>query len=300
MTPQVPRPPLNSDFAIAHKTTPFLDIDTPEKLHSYRETVHLMFTLENGVAGKEDKITGSKLNIPGLAGPMRATILRPKNPTLTTAQTPGVLHIHGGGLATGTRVLGYIFNGWIEELGDVIVTAEYQLAPDHPAPAGMEDSFAALVWMAEHAEDLGFHPSKLIIGDGSAGGNIAAGLELLARDRNGPTLAGQVLMYPWVSDSMAWPLIEQYGDIAPVSKANLATVDDYAFGANREHSDMYTAPLRAETLARLPLTYMDVGEADVFRDQNVAYFHVWPGSWHGFDVFVPGAKVSRRAVRARL
>jgi acetyl esterase/lipase len=312
MTSPIPRQPLNPDLASAHKTTPFLDVDTPEKLHSYRETVHPMFTLENAIQGKEDTISTTELDIPGPAGPMRATILRPKNPTLTAAQTPGVLHIHGGGLATGTRFLGYTFNDWIEELGAVIVTAEYRLAPDHPAPAGLEDSYAALQWMAEHAEDLGFNAQKLIVGGGSAGGNIAAGLALLARDRDGPKLAGQVLMYPWVSDSMEWPSIEQYGHIAPVSKANLVTINNYAFGANREHADMYTAPLRAESLAGLPPTYLDVGEADVFRDQDVAYaaklwaggvsteFHVWPGSWHGFDVFVPGAEVSRRAVRARL
>ncbi|KAJ0425141.1 alpha/beta hydrolase fold protein [Aspergillus carlsbadensis] len=312
MTPQIPRPPLNPDLAETHKRVPFLDIDTPEKLLSYRETVHPMFTLESATHGKEATIATSELDIPGPAGPMRATILRPKNPTLTAAQTPGVLHIHGGGLATGTRFLGYTFNDWIEALGAVIVTAEYRLAPDHPAPAGLEDSYAALVWMAAHAADLGFNASKLVVGGGSAGGNIAAGLALLARDRGGPRLAGQVLMYPWVSDSMEWPSVEQYGDIAPVSKSNLATVNDYAFGVGRERADMYTAPLRAASLAGLPPTYLDVGEADVFRDQDVAYaaklwaggvsteFHVWPGSWHGFDVFVPGVEVSRRAVRARL
>ncbi|KAL3490102.1 Alpha/Beta hydrolase protein [Aspergillus germanicus] len=272
MSPQIPSPPLNPDLASAHKTTPFLDIHTPEKLHSYRETVHPF-------------------------GPHARHDPRPKNPTLTAPQTPGVLHIHGGGLATGTRFLGYTFNDWIEELGAVIVTAEYRLAPDYPAPAGLEDSYAALVWMAEHAEDLRFNPSKLIVGGGSAGGNIAAGLALLARDRNGPHLAGQVLMYPWVSDSMSWPSIEQYGDI-------------------REHADMYTAPLRAESLAGVPPTVFRCLRGGCFPRPGCGVcgevvgrlwaggvstkFPVWPGNWHGFDVFVPGAEVSRRAVRARL
>ncbi|KAL2840546.1 alpha/beta hydrolase fold protein [Aspergillus pseudoustus] len=317
MTSQIPRPPLNPDLAEAHKTTPLLDIDTPEKLHSYRATVHPMFTLENAIRGKEATIATEELEIPGPIGPLHATVLRPKNPTRTATETPGVLHIHGGGLATGTRFLGYTFNDWIEELGAVIVTAEYRLAPEHPAPAGLEDSYAGLVWMAEHAVQLGFNPDKLIIGGGSAGGNIAAGLALLARDRGGPKLAGQVLMYPWVDDSLDWHSTEQFGDIAPVTWDNMVTVSKYAFGAGHEYADMYTAPLRAAKekeggLAGLPPTYLDVGEADVFRDQDVAYasalwkggvsteLHVWPGAWHGFDVFVPGADVSQRAIKARL
>ncbi|KAL3454920.1 Alpha/Beta hydrolase protein [Aspergillus heterothallicus] len=253
MTSLTSRPPLGSDLAEAHKTTPFLDIDTPEKLHSYRATVH--------------PIT-KDLEIPGPAGLVRATVLRPKNPTRSPSQTPGVLHIHGGGLATGTRFLGYTFNDWITNLGAVIVTAEYRLAPEHLAPAGLEDSYAALVWMAAHADELGFNPSKLIIGGGSAGGTIAAGLALLTRDRNGPRLAGQVLMYPWVSDSLEWDSVEQYGDIAPVSRENIVTISRYAFGERGEYADMYTSPLRAAErgLQGLPPTYFDVGEADVFRD----------------------------------
>jgi acetyl esterase/lipase len=102
MTPQIPHPPLNADLASAHKTTPFLDIDTPEKLHFYHETMHPIFTFKSAIRGKEDKIRIIKLNIPGPAGPMRNIILRPKNPTQTATPTPGVLHIHGGGLVTGT------------------------------------------------------------------------------------------------------------------------------------------------------------------------------------------------------
>lgn len=197
----------------------------------------------------------------------------------------------------------------------MILTAEYRLAPEHPHPAPLEDSYAALEYMAAHAAELGFNPGKLVVAGGSAGGNLAAGVALLARDRaGGPNLAGQVLMYPWVSDSMGMDSgsIRQYGDIAPVRETDLATVNDYAFGREREFADMYTAPARAESLAGLPPTLLDVGEADVFRDQDVGFaaslwrdgvqteFHVWPGSWHGFDVFVPGAGVSRRAGRVRV
>ncbi|KAL4867739.1 hypothetical protein BDV12DRAFT_170757 [Aspergillus spectabilis] len=307
-----PRPSLDSDLAEVHKNVPSIDVDTPEKLHAYREAIAPMFTLENVIRGKEDTISAEEIDIPGPAGPMRATIFRPKNQTRTVEETPGILHIHGGGLTTGNRFLGFTMLDWIENLDAVIITAEYRLAPDHPQPAALEDSYAALKYMADHAAELGFNPDKFIVCGGSAGGNLAAGVALLARDRSGPKLAGQVLMYPYLSDSTESLSVQQYGDIAPVTKANLATVSDYAFGKNREYADMYTAPARATNLAGLPPTLIDVGEADIFRDQDVAYasglwrdgvsteLHVYPGAWHGFDVFVPDAPVSRRAIATRL
>ncbi|KAL4912528.1 Alpha/Beta hydrolase protein [Aspergillus aurantiobrunneus] len=304
--------PLNPELAEVHNRIPSLDVDTPEKLQAYRKAIAPMFTLENTIRGKENAVATEEFNIPGPAGPMLATIFRPKNQTRTVEETPGVLHIHGGGLATGNRFLGLSLLDWVEELGAVIVTAEYRLAPEHPHPAPLEDTYAALKYMGDHAAELGFNPAKLLVAGGSAGGHLAAGVALLARDRAGPKLAGQVLMYPWVDDSTESLSVQQYGNIAPVKKANLATINDYAFGKNREYADMYTVPARAKSLAGLPPTFLDVGEADVFRDQDVAYasalwrdgvsteFHVYPGCWHGFDVFAPDASISRRAMTARL
>ncbi|KAL4808249.1 Alpha/Beta hydrolase protein [Aspergillus unguis] len=307
----MPFSPIDPELTGPHQNIPSLDINTPSKLSTYRTAIAPIFTLENTLKGHESTVSTKELLIPGPAGPMPATIFRPANPR-PLSQTPGILHIHGGGLSTGNRFLGFTLLDWVEQLGAVILTAEYRLAPEHPQPAALEDSYAALEYMFGHAEELGFNPDKLIVAGGSAGGNLAAGVALLARDRSGPKLAGQVLMYPWVDDDMNSQSIEQYGDIAPVRKEDLATVNDYAFGVGREYADMYTVPARAESLAGLPPTLIDVGEADVFRDQDVQYaqrlwrdgvpteLHVWPGAFHGFDVFVPGAGISQRAVAVRL
>ncbi|KAL2813042.1 Alpha/Beta hydrolase protein [Aspergillus cavernicola] len=312
MTSQIPRPPLDPELAEVHQTVPRLDVSTPEKLHSYRKSLEPLFTLENTMRGKEHLVSAEDLDIPGPGGPMRATIFRPKTNPRPAAKTPGILHIHGGGLATGNRFLGLTMLDWVDTLGAVILTAEYRLTPEHPQPAGLEDTYAALKYMSDHAADLGFNPTKLVVCGGSAGGTLTAGVTLLARDRHGPQIAGQILIYPYVDDSMSSFSVEQYGDISPVTKADLVTISDYAYGEKREYADMYTAPARAESLAGLPRTFLDVGEADVFRDEGVAYagalwrdgvsteLHVWPGSWHGFDVFVPGAGVSERARAARL
>ncbi|PYH88609.1 alpha/beta-hydrolase [Aspergillus ellipticus CBS 707.79] len=308
----IARAPLDADLAAVHQGIPLLDIGTDKKRATYREFVNSLFTLENTLRGHEDTVTYEERDIPGPAGPMRATIFRPKHATRSVEATPGVLHIHGGGLTSGNRFLGLTMIDWVESLGAVLVTAEYRLAPEHPHPAPLEDSYAALQWMGAHAADLGFNPQRFIITGGSAGGNLAAGVALLARDRNGPALCAQLLTYPWVDDRIDSPSIHQYGDIAPVTKDSLIETSAMAFGEQHQHADMYTAPGRATDLSGLPPTLIDVGEADIFRDQDVAYasglwrggvsteLHVWPGAWHGFDVFVPDAPVSRRAAAARL
>ncbi|KAL4875018.1 Alpha/Beta hydrolase protein [Aspergillus karnatakaensis] len=307
-----PRPSLNPDLAEVHKTALSLDVDTPEKLHSYREAIAPFFTLENTIRGNEDAVSAEEFDIPGPACPLRTTVFRPKNRTRTVEDTPGILHVHGGGLTTGNRFLGLTMLDWVTELGAVILTADYRLAPEHPQPAALEDTYAALQFLASHAAEFGFNPDKIIVVGGSAGGNLAAGVALLARDRSGPRLAGQVLMYPWLDDRTDSLSVQQYADIPPVKKSELITVSHYAFGRNGEYADIYTAPSRATNLTGLPPTLIDVGEADVFRDQDVAYasalwrdgvsteLHVYPGSWHGFDVFVPDAPISRRAIATRL
>lgn len=312
MSASIPRPPLNPELAAAHQNVPLMDVGTPEKLHAYRQSLESIFTAEIVLKGKEDVISYEERDIPGPAGPMKATIFRPKHSTRTVENTPGFVHIHGGGLTTGNRFLGFTVLDWVETFGAICVTAEYRLAPEHPQPAALEDSYAALKWTSEHATELGFNPDKLVVTGGSAGGNLAAGVALLARDRSGPVLRGQVLVYPWVDDRMDSLSIQQYGDILPVTKENLVHAGDLAWGVNREHANMYTAPMRATDLSGLPPTWIDVGEADVVRDQDIAYaaalwrdgvsteLHVWPGCWHGFDLFVPEAPVSQQAKATRV
>ncbi|KAJ5681327.1 esterase/lipase [Penicillium maclennaniae] len=249
---------------------------------------------------------------PDRQGPMRASVFRPKTQRKPGQLAPGVLHIHGGGHCSGNRFMGLAsVLGWVEEFGVVLVSAEYRLAPEHPQPAQLHDSYAALVWMSENAQELGISQAQIIVCGGSAGGNLAAGVVLLARDLSGPRVHGQLLMYPWLDDSNATGSMQQFGDIPPWTKSNSIDACNYALGVNREHATMYSVPSHAKDLGGLPPTFIDVGEADPFRDEDVDYasalwkagvsteLHVWPGCWHGFDVFVPDAPISRRAKLAR-
>lgn len=272
------------------------------------------FKIETVIQGHEETISYEDTDIPGPTGPMRATILRSKHQQhSTTEDTPGILNIHGGGHCMGSRFFGITsLLPCITALGAVCVTAEYRLAPEHPQPAQLDDTYAALAWMSDHAQELGFNPRKLIVYGGSAGGNLAAGVSLLARDRAGPSILGQVLVYPWLDDSNETLSMRQCADIQPWTRQNAVVACDYAFGKNREHVSGYTVPSHATDLVGLPPAFIDVGTADPFRDESVDFaaallrcgvaveLHLWPGCWHGFDHIVLNATISRRAVAARL
>ncbi|KAJ5587808.1 uncharacterized protein N7459_003573 [Penicillium hispanicum] len=312
MASNLPQPFMHPDLAQVHSQLPQNDeIGTPEALANRRR--FLNFTLEDTLRGREDVIAHEEREIPGPTGPLTASIFRPKKTAESTQQQPqtqtlGILHIHGGGHCSGNRFLGIASAlDWVEELGAVVVSAEYRLAPEHPQPAQLEDSYAALEWLSGHAQELGVSADHIVVCGGSAGGNLAAGVVLLARDRSGPKIRGQLLMCPWLDDSNATGSMRQLGHLAPWTLSNSVHACDYALGVDRRHATMYTVPARADDLRGLPPTFMDVGDADVFRDEDVAYaaalwkagvsteLHVWAGCWHSFDIFVPDAPISHRA-----
>ena len=100
-----------------------------------------------------------------------------------------------------------------EQLSCVVVSVEYRLAPEHPHPAPVEDCYAGLAWMAEHAAEIGVDPTRIVVAGGSAGGGLAAATALVARDRGGPALAGQILIYPMLDDRNDTPSSEEVAGI---------------------------------------------------------------------------------------
>ncbi|OQD74165.1 hypothetical protein PENDEC_c012G02290 [Penicillium decumbens] len=311
MSPDLRRPPFDPDLAEAQKGFPKnTEIKTPEDIAARR--IALNFSVEDILRGKEDTIHHEERDIPGPAGSLKASIFRPKAQQKPGHQAPGILHLHSGGHCSGNRFIG--LQGvldWVEEFGAVLVSAEYRLTPEHPQPAQVEDSYAGLVWLGENAQELGVNPDQIIVCGCSSGGNLAAGVVLLARDRSGPKIRGQILMAPWLDDSNSTSSIQQFGDLFPWTRSNNIDGSNYALGVNREHATIYTVPSRAKDLSGLPPTFVDTGDCDIFRDEDIDYastlwkggvsteLHVWPGCWHGFDVFVPDAPISRRARSAR-
>ncbi|GAA0421287.1 alpha/beta hydrolase [Leifsonia naganoensis] len=248
---------------------------------------------------------------PASAPEVAVTVIRPVD---AAPGAPGVLGIHGGGQVLGTRFFG---TGELIDLavrhGVVGVAVEYRLSPEHPGTAAGEDCFAALVWMAEHADELGIDPARLLVSGASAGGGLSAAVALMARDRGGPALAGQLLNCPMLDDRNRTPSSRQYDGIGAWDRNNNDTAWDAILGSDRftDRVSPYSAPARAADLSGLPPTYVEVGAAEVFRDESIDYasriwatggeaeLHVWSGAYHGFSGFSPDAIVSRAALDAR-
>ncbi|MDI1435820.1 alpha/beta hydrolase [Polyangium sorediatum] len=227
---------------------------------------------------------------------------------------PGIYNIHGGGMVMCNRFAAvHPLVDWAMKHDAVGVTVEYRLAPEHPAPIPVEDCYAGLAWMAEHAEELRFDPECLVIFGGSGGGGLAAGTTLLSRDRQGPKLAGQLLQCPMIDDRNETVSSHQYQGTGIWDRTSNLTGWTAVLGDKRgtENVSPYSAPARATDLRGLPPTFIDVGAAEVFRDEDVAYasaiwaaggdceLHVWGGAFHGFYDIAPTSEIAKACLAAR-
>ena len=249
--------------------------------------------------------------IPGPDGELSATVFRPR---ASSGLRPGILFLHGGGMIIGDRFTGIEeLLDWTEVHGAVSVTVDYPLAPEHPDPAPVEGAYAALLWMVEHSQTLGIDPARLMLAGSSAGAGIAAGLALMARDRGGPALLAQLLNSPMLDDRNDTVSSHQYTHTGSWSRESNDTGWVALLGDRRRSPEVspYAAPARAQDLYGLPPALIDVGSAEVFRDEAVAYatalwaagvqaeLHVWAGGFHMFHGPAPMAAVSLAAVATR-
>lgn len=245
--------------------------------------------------------------IPGRDGdpavPIR--IYRPERRSAPAA----VYHVHGGGFIAGDLDTEHAFNvGLARELGVVVVSVDYRLAPEAPFPGGLEDVYAGLVWTAAHAEKLGIDPGRIAIQGTSAGGGLCAALALLARDRGGPHIAFQFLSVPELDDRLATPSMTEFIDTPMWSRPRAVLSWDCYLGPGRAGGDdvsSYAAPARATDLAGLPPAYVSVMHFDPLRDEGIAYalamlaagvtveLHLFPGTFHG-SMLIRDAAISKR------
>ncbi|MFD7918308.1 alpha/beta hydrolase fold domain-containing protein [Streptomyces sp. NPDC059740] len=253
-------------------------------------------------------------SVPGPAGAPEISLVICR-PTGATEPTPAVYHIHGGGMVLGHNRVGLDdLLDYGQELGFAVVSVEYRLAPETRHPGPVEDCYAGLVWTAEHAEELGVDPGRIVVVGGSAGGGLAAAVALLARDRKGPALLGQLLMCPMLDDRNDTPSARQMTGLGVWDSAANEAGWTALLGEARGTDEVspYAAPARATDLSGLPPAFIDVGSTETFRDEDVAYatriwqaggqaeLHVWPGGFHGFDSIAPRAALSADAREARL
>jgi acetyl esterase/lipase len=229
--------------------------------------------------------------------------------------SPALYHIHGGGMIVGhPRWIGDDYLDWAEEFGATLVSVDYRLAPEAPHPAPVEDCYAGLAWVAENATNLGIDADRIVIVGESAGGGLAAATTLLARDRGGPALAAQILLCPMLDDRNDTPSAIQGEGRGVWDRAANELGWSALLGDSRGGPDVspYAAPGRQKDLSGLPSTYIDVGTAETFRDEAVAYasriwrsggqaeLHVFAGGFHGYHALAPHAAISQDTKRARV
>ena len=252
------------------------------------------------------------LRRPDCQGELRLLIVRPR---AHRAPSPAILHFHGGGYVAGVPEMARAtVAAYAAELGAVVVSVDYRLAPEHPYPAGLDDAYTALEWLHREAASLGVDASRIAVSGDSAGGGLAAGLALLARDRGEFALAFQHLAWPGLDDRtcVRRDLSAFVGQFIWTQDSNV-----YAWSSllgtppGGRDVPVYAAPARATHLAGLPPACVQVGALDLFVDENVEYarrlvaagvpceLHVYPGAPHGFTMAWRAA-VSRACERDSL
>lgn len=186
---------------------------------------------------------------------------------------PVAVYFHGGGFMSNSvdthdefcRVL-------TNEIDAIFVSVGYRLAPEHKYPGAVEDSYAATEWAAEHAEEIGGDSSRLLVVGDSAGGNLAAAVAQMARDRDGPNIEHQVLLYPQLSqDDQEFASYEENGEGYFISIEDIEYFKDLYFEGDTDAEEPYASPLNADDLSGLPSATIATGGFDPLRDEGVAY-----------------------------
>ena len=268
----------------------------------------LLQTMVADLPPNENVVTEDR-EIPGPedAPPMGVRIYHPKT---ASCILPGIFFIHGGGMIMGS-VEGENLKATelCEAIQAVVVSVEYRLAPEYPHPAPVQDCYAALKWMAQNAEELAFDVDRLAVVGGSAGGGLTIATTMMARDMGFPRICFQMPLYPMIDDRNETPSSYEIMDVGIWDREGNIEAWEWYLGVNP--ADDYAAPARAENLAGLPPTFIDVGELDLFRDEDIQFaarliqavvlteLHVYPGAYHASEVFAPEAALSKSILARR-
>ncbi|TQR86575.1 alpha/beta hydrolase [Mycobacterium hodleri] len=230
-------------------------------------------------------------SIPGVVGDIEVRIYRPT----PTTDGPALVYFHGGGMVLGSN---HSFEPLARMLSAAtaatVVSVDYRLAPENPPPAQFEDAYAATTWVVDNAEQLRLDPTRVAVGGDSAGGSLAAAVALAARDRGGPAILAQLLMYPGLDRDMAASSIVSQPDAPLLSLDDITFMHDLADrGAGPPH-DAYRVPAYAADLSGLPQAIVLTAGSDPIRDWGERYatrlrdagvqttLTRYPGVYHGF------------------
>jgi len=244
------------------------------------------------------------LRIPGPAGEISIRVYSPKSQT----PSPALVYFHGGGWVLGDlESHDHVCRALANSASCVVLSVDYRLAPEHKFPAAVEDSYAATVWIADHADELGIDVSRIAVGGDSAGGNLAAVVSQMARDSGGPKLVFQLLIYPGTDMMMNLPSVDENADGPLLTKAAMHWFVDNYLNGEEDRTNPLASPLLASSLKDLPPAFIITAECDPLRDEGEAYalrleeagvpveVEQYEGMPHGFFSFGAALEGGRRA-----
>ncbi|GAB2644759.1 alpha/beta hydrolase [Prescottella soli] len=283
-------------------TLPQVDITDPV---AFRERQRIRAAeLAANVVRPHDLTVVDRL-VPGPAGAPEVPV-RIYTPAGSFSALGALVWFHGGGyvfgdIAASERTCVEIAS----TVGCVVVSVEYRLAPEHPYPAGLDDCFAALTWVAAHADELGVDSERLAIGGVSAGAGLAAALALRVRDEQGPRLVYQLLDNPMLDDRLETASVNEFTDTPLWSHGQAVLGWNFYLGDRSMDTPPHAAAARADDVSELPPAWIAANELDPLRDEAIEYalrlmradvpveLHHRPGTFHGSNAF-PGVSVSDR------
>lgn len=311
MASTIPRPPYDEELGEALKAFKFPSPILPEHIKLFRSAPSP--TAQDVLVEPYKSSSHIEKVIQGPNGDIILSVFTPH--TVGSSPAPCIYWMHAGGMIMGSRYAGirHIWDSGLD-CSAVVVSVEYRLAPENPDPAPLDDCYAGLEWVASHATEINVDAAKIMVAGVSAGGGLAAGITLRSRDLNGPRIYAQCLSCPMLDDRCSSASNYQYENEGTWSRISNLTGWKSLLG-NSHGSDevsIYSAPGRSEDLGGLPQTFMEVGSAEVFRDEVVSYanglwaaggqaeLHVWPGAFHAFDSLAPQAELSKVAKATRM
>ena len=251
------------DQAAASGAKPFHTMTPAEA----RQGINALLEPFNSAPEKVAKF--EKRTIPGPGGQIPVQIYTPEG----KAPFPVLVYFHGGGWTVGAiDSWNSLCRSLCNAAGVVTVVVDYRLAPEHKFPAGPEDCYAATDWVAKNAASIGGDPARVAVGGDSAGGNLAAAVSLMARDRGGPRIAFQLLIYPATDAGLDTPSQHQFQDDGYIlSRQDMVWFWGHYLNGDEDKTNPYACPAQASSLHGLPPALLVTAGFDPLRDEGEAY-----------------------------
>jgi acetyl esterase/lipase len=246
-----------------------------------------------------------------IAGPAGDQKIRIYTAKKASKPAPALVYIHGGGMILG-GIEGEAANAqmFCAETGATVISVDYRKAPEFPYPCGADDCYSAAKWVFDNAGELGIDKDNIGIYGGSAGGGLTLAVVLMARDRKTMKFKYMMPIYPMIDDRNETSSSHEITEIGIWDRAGNIEAWDWYLGG--KPADDYAAPARAKDVSGLPPAFIDVGEMDLFRDEDTLFaqrliqsgvaceFRIYPGAYHGSEVFAPEAELSKRIWAGRV